>query len=101
MPPKLLISIAEATSVCTLIWLVPVKMMPLGLMISTVPSALIEPRIWLGLPVASMRFSTTHELPLVELPALWLKYRVVFLPTLNCCQVAMARCELWVSVSVY
>ena len=68
MPVKLFRSIAEAISVCTLIWLVPLKMMPFGLMISTVPSALIWPRIWLGLPVASMRLRIVQLLPLAELP---------------------------------
>ena len=85
LPPLLVISKDVAISEPTLIWLEPLKMMPLGLISRTVPSALMWPSIWLGTPVASMRFSATQ----LAWPC-WSKTSVVFGPILKYSQVITA-----------
>ena len=76
---------AAATRLRALTWLVPVKITPFWFTTSTVPSALIEPWISLGLADApTTRFSAASE-------AFCLNCSVVSRPTLNVSQLRMAR----------
>ncbi len=95
--------VAAATSkLLTLTWVAPPKMMPFWLMRYTWPCALIEPKIWLGLPDGSrIRFSATQLLATTP-PALWLKSTVVFLPTLKVCQFKIACADVcWIVTVVW
>ena len=76
---------AAATRLRALTWLVPVKITPFWFTTSTVPSALIEPWISLGLADApTTRFSAASE-------AFCLNCSVVSRPTLSVSQLRMAR----------
>ena len=92
---KLPSSSVLATSECRLTCEFGPNRTPALLSTSTVPSAVIEPRILLGATALTTRLTTVQLGWAVPVESFWLKTSAVLLPMSKLSQLSSARCWVW------